>query len=230
MQGQRNKTVDVRAHVRGRTSNRPLVSCIMPTHNRRRFVPQAVQYFLRQDYPHRELIIVDDGTDTIRDLVPDTPPSMTAWTQSHHLPSATWPAARPGETVRHWDDDDWMAAWRITYQVDNLLKTQADICGLAQLRYMNQPRGKPGNTSILEEASRGWPVAPCVTQSLLAAACLSEYERGGRRPLCLAHQARKILALPDNTFYVALVHAGNTSPKRTADSRWQPVAVEEVWP
>jgi ADP-heptose:LPS heptosyltransferase/2-polyprenyl-3-methyl-5-hydroxy-6-metoxy-1,4-benzoquinol methylase len=41
-------------------------------------------------------------------------------------------------------------------------------------------------------------------------------------------QARKILALPDNSFYVALVHAGNTSPKRTADSRWQPAAAEEV--
>jgi glycosyltransferase involved in cell wall biosynthesis len=49
---------------------RPLVSCIMPTYNRRAFVPRAIQYFLRQDYTNRELIIIDDGTDVISDLVP----------------------------------------------------------------------------------------------------------------------------------------------------------------
>src|SRR5205807_10283597 len=48
----------------------PLVSCIMPTYNRRPFVPQAIQYFLRQDYINKELVIVDDGTDSVSDLVP----------------------------------------------------------------------------------------------------------------------------------------------------------------
>ena len=32
----------------------PLVSCIMPTYNRRALVPQAIEYFLRQDYPRRD--------------------------------------------------------------------------------------------------------------------------------------------------------------------------------
>ena len=40
----------------------------MPTANRRAFVPQALAYFMRQDYPHRELIIVDDGPNDVRDL------------------------------------------------------------------------------------------------------------------------------------------------------------------
>jgi glycosyltransferase involved in cell wall biosynthesis len=47
----------------------PLASCIMPTYNRRHFVPNALRYFCRQDYPHKELIIVDDGTDAVGDLV-----------------------------------------------------------------------------------------------------------------------------------------------------------------
>ena len=51
----------------------PLVSCIMPTYNRRPFVPKAIEYFLRQDYPNRELIILDDGDDRVADLVPDLP-------------------------------------------------------------------------------------------------------------------------------------------------------------
>jgi len=39
----------------------PLISCIMPTRDRRAFALQAVRYFLRQDYPQVELIIVDDS-------------------------------------------------------------------------------------------------------------------------------------------------------------------------
>jgi glycosyltransferase involved in cell wall biosynthesis len=38
----------------------PIASCIIPTANRRRFVPQAIRYFLTQDYPNKELIVVDD--------------------------------------------------------------------------------------------------------------------------------------------------------------------------
>ena len=49
----------------------PLVSCIMPTYNRRKFVPHAIRYFLRQEHQNKELIIVDDGTDCIADLIPD---------------------------------------------------------------------------------------------------------------------------------------------------------------
>ena len=51
----------------------PLVSCIMPTRNRRALVGQAIAYFLRQDYPRKELIVVDDGDDCIVDLMPPDP-------------------------------------------------------------------------------------------------------------------------------------------------------------
>jgi glycosyltransferase involved in cell wall biosynthesis len=51
----------------------PLVSCIMPTANRRAFVPRAIQYFLRQDYPEKELVILDDGEDSVADLIPADP-------------------------------------------------------------------------------------------------------------------------------------------------------------
>ena len=45
-----------------------LVSSILPTRNRRRFVAQAVRCFERQRYPDRELIVVDDGEDQVEDL------------------------------------------------------------------------------------------------------------------------------------------------------------------
>ena len=46
----------------------PLVSCVMPTRDRRTFARQAIWYFLRQDYPSKELIVLDDGDDAIEDL------------------------------------------------------------------------------------------------------------------------------------------------------------------
>jgi Glycosyl transferase family 2 len=43
----------------------------MPTANRRRFVSQAIRYFLAQEYSNKELLIVDDGEEAVGDLVPE---------------------------------------------------------------------------------------------------------------------------------------------------------------
>src|SRR5207249_9398199 len=69
--GKMTATAPVSENIRGSVAD-PLVTCIMPTHNRRRFVPQAVRCFLRQDYPNLELLIVDDGSDQIADCVPES--------------------------------------------------------------------------------------------------------------------------------------------------------------
>src|SRR5262245_66654207 len=55
---------------------RPLVSCIMPTRQRRAFVPAAIRQFLEQDYPERELLVIDDGGDPVRDLIPADDPRV----------------------------------------------------------------------------------------------------------------------------------------------------------
>ena len=41
----------------------------MPTYNRRPYVKLAFGHFFWQEYPNKELIIVDDGTDSVEDLV-----------------------------------------------------------------------------------------------------------------------------------------------------------------
>jgi len=58
---------------------RPVVSCIMPTYNRRKFVPQAIRYFLRQSYEPKELLIIDDGSDPVNDLVPVNVFGISDW-------------------------------------------------------------------------------------------------------------------------------------------------------
>jgi glycosyltransferase involved in cell wall biosynthesis len=123
----------------------PLVSCIMPTYNRRAFVPQALQYFLRQDYPNRELIIVDDGTDAIGDLAENLP-----GVRYLRLPARKSIGAKrnlacqhaQGEIVAHWDDDDWYSSDRLRYQVEPILAGKADLTGLENAFVLELPGGE----------------------------------------------------------------------------------------
>lgn len=45
----------------------PLVSVIIPTYNRPELLQEAIESVMSQTYPHKEIIVVDDGSDTIPD-------------------------------------------------------------------------------------------------------------------------------------------------------------------
>jgi glycosyltransferase involved in cell wall biosynthesis len=47
---------------RGLPLARPLISVLLPVHNRPQWVGRAVESVLAQDYPHVELIVIDDGS------------------------------------------------------------------------------------------------------------------------------------------------------------------------
>ena len=51
----------------------PRISAIMPTADRRRFVPAAIAQFLAQGRDDVELVILDDGADSVADLIPGDP-------------------------------------------------------------------------------------------------------------------------------------------------------------
>ncbi len=111
----------------------PLISCIMPTKNRRAFVAQALRYFERQDYPNKELIVVDDGEDLVVDLISQYPYVRYLAPQYMHSVGGKRNIAceaAHGEIICHWDDDDWYAPTRLSYQVAPLLTGEADITGL----------------------------------------------------------------------------------------------------
>ena len=45
---------------RGRLNKLPLISCVMPTYGRPNYVDEAVGMFVQQDYPAKELVILND--------------------------------------------------------------------------------------------------------------------------------------------------------------------------
>lgn len=112
----------------------PLVSCIMPTKNRQNFVAQAIKYFKRQDYPNKELVIVDDGENKVRNLVQEDVRIRYIDTNSKELSIGELRniaiAESRGAIIAHWDDDDWYGDTRLSYQVTPLLRGHTDISGL----------------------------------------------------------------------------------------------------
>jgi glycosyltransferase involved in cell wall biosynthesis len=114
-------------------NEKPLISCIMPTFNRRFFIPQSIKYFLSQDYPNKELIIVDDGTDPVMDIVPTY--DQIKYINLRQKASIGYKRnlavkKSEGEIIAHWDDDDWYSEKRLSYQIQPLLEGTADLCGL----------------------------------------------------------------------------------------------------
>ncbi|GAA2834831.1 glycosyltransferase family 2 protein [Kitasatospora sp. CM 4170] len=122
----------------------PLVTCVMPTRDRRGFVAQALACFLAQDYPALELVVVDDGRDAVADLMPDDP--RVRYLRLPHTRSIgakrniAVQGAR-GEIVVGWDDDDWHGPGRISAQTAPLLAGTADLTGLGTPVFLDTRTG-----------------------------------------------------------------------------------------
>lgn len=108
-----------------------LVSCIMATHDRRRFVADAVACFQAQTLVDSELIVVDDGADSVMDLVPTGDRFRYVQLEGRHhfcaLRDVGLKFAR-GKYVAVWDDDDLPAPERLAVQVGALEVSGAALC------------------------------------------------------------------------------------------------------
>ncbi len=204
----------------------PLVSCLMPTTSARRiFLPQAIRYFLRQDYPTKELLIVDDGSESVRGLVPES--DLVRYV---HLPSQRSLGAKrnracelaSGEILVHWDDDDWHAPHRLSYQVDHLREDGIELCGLARMWFYD-PRANRLWQYVYPPGGKKWLAGGslCFTRELWQRHPFPTVNIGEDNRFVAAVPDNQIRALEDLDFYVALIHPDNTSKKQTSGRRWQ---------
>jgi glycosyltransferase involved in cell wall biosynthesis/cyclopropane fatty-acyl-phospholipid synthase-like methyltransferase len=204
----------------------------MPTANRRAFVPHAIRYFLNQDYPNRELIVMDDGADPIGDLIPGDPRIRyfrLEGTRSLGVKRNLACEQARGEVILHWDDDDWMASWRISYQVHHLMEADADICGIARM-YFFAPHREQAWLYVFPEEARPWVGGGslCYTKAIWREDPFRDVTIGEDNQFLQGEHPKRVAVLEDPRFYVALVHPENTSPKVTEDSRWQPRPAMEM--
>lgn len=135
-----------------------LVSAIMPTADRRRYIPDAIRRFLAQDYPDKELIIVDDGDDPVGDLVLKDPQIRYVFDKPRRLLGDKRNFCcqlAHGEVIAHWDDDDYYASWRLTRQVNELRKG-FDICGLADPLLFHQEENRAYQLQFPWQKTKPW--------------------------------------------------------------------------
>lgn len=226
---------------------RPLVSCIMATWNRRRFVPLALRCFFAQDYAGpAELVVIDDGPDPVGDLVG---PSNTQTPNAGgggfarvvryvHLHGRSSIGAKfnfgirvaRGDVLALWADDDWHGPQRLRLQMDALLASGARMCGSDQVVFADLRTG---------EAWRYEYIPHQRTQFYLVGGTMM-FRRSfwNERPFedrssaednaFIAQRGEPFCNVSSDSWYVAAMHAGNTSPKplelRQGSDQWTRLA------
>lgn len=113
----------------------PLVSVCTPTFNRRPFIPTMFECFRNQTYPKDriEWVIVDDGTDRIKDLVESSgisqikyfelPKKVSLGEKRNYMHSKA-----TGSIIVYMDDDDYYPPERISHAVDKLMDNKQALC------------------------------------------------------------------------------------------------------
>jgi len=210
----------------------PLVSCIMPTCDRRSFAPQAVRCFQRQDYPNLELVIVDDGVDAINDSIPDDA-RIRYFRLDHKL---TIGAKRNfaceqsrGDFIVHWDDDDWYPVWRVRAQIGAMAERNADVCGSSQVYYFDPVSGRAWHYQYAGSGT-AWVAGNTLAyrRSFWERKKFPDIRVGEDSRFVWGAPAGGICDLNDPGLCVATAHAGNTSRKETGGSYWRPIPGEYI--
>lgn len=202
----------------------PLVNCIMPTCDRRGYIPQAIRNFLRQDYPNLELLILDDGVDTVADCVPeDARIRYLRLDQKMSIGAKRNLACEQssGEYIVHWDDDDWYPTWRVRAQIQAMVESTASLCGTSQVYFFDP------NTNRAWQYKYGVSGVNWVAGSTLAYRRsfwehhkFPDIQVGEDSRFVWSAAGNKICDLSDPTLCMATVHASNTSPRETGGAFW----------
>ena len=113
----------------------PFVSVCTPTFNRRPFIQNMFRCFLNQNYPKDriEWIIVDDGTDKIKDLIDKSGiPQIKYFALPEKLPLGAkrnfMHKQTKGSIIVYMDDDDYYPPERISHAVERLQGDKNALC------------------------------------------------------------------------------------------------------
>ncbi len=200
----------------------------MPTANRRRFVLPSIRLFLEQDYVNKELVIVDDGDDCIEEVVPRDQRIRYIRQSCGSLGAKRNVACEEarGEIILHWDDDDWYAPWRMTYQIDSLLSGDFDLCGIACMFFVD-PVSQVAWEYVFSGSSPSWVggASFCYWKSFWQNRRFANVTRGEDARFLLRTRI-KLKVLPNHKFFAGRVHDRNTCKRAVA--RYPKVSLERL--
>jgi O-antigen biosynthesis protein len=220
--------------ISARAADPPLISCVMPTRGRPRFVAQAIAYFRRQDYPNRELVIVHDDATDLPEHAGGSDILLVRCAGSIGGKRQAGAEAARGDIIAHWDDDDWYAPERLSRQAEPIRHGIADITSFSDVIFM-QP-----------SARRFWTVTPelfarMFVGKVLGAALMfrrDTWRRSGPYPpislredcafmVRAIRDGAKLCPMPGRELYFYVRHGANTwkfdEGRFMTESDWIPI-------
>ncbi len=184
------------------------ISCIMPTKNRRQFVPRAIACYLAQSYGPRELIVMDNG-ESIADLIPKDPSiryvRLNSTISTGQLRNFCCQIAG-GEFIAHWDDDDWYHPYRLAEQIGAIGPKQ--VTGYNSILF----HGDKGVFSYSGAADYAVGTSLLYRKSYWQANKFKAINVG--EDVAFTDAAKPVIVVADGRHRcVASIHAKNTSPR-----------------
>lgn len=121
-----------------RSQRADFVSCILPASGRRPSIERAIAGFARQDHDAAELLILDDGPESLAELAERVPGVVY-----HRLERPMSTGAKRnigaelarGDFLASWGEDDWQASDRLSTQLAALQAAKAEATGPTAMLY-----------------------------------------------------------------------------------------------
>jgi UDP:flavonoid glycosyltransferase YjiC (YdhE family) len=212
-----------------REARLPRVSCLMITSSPKRdhLAQLAIELFMKQTYPHKELIIVDDGLeDSLRVWLTENYPDAMDDEQVIyiHLPTENKPlgalrnmavAKASGDYLAQWDDDDLSHPQRLAVQMAAIHTFRADACTLEreQLWWLHERR-------LAFSASRLWEGSLICAKTKLPP--YPEKRKGEDTPVAeKVVQTGRVALLDYPQLYTYVFHGQNTFDAEHWERHWQ---------
>jgi glycosyltransferase involved in cell wall biosynthesis len=212
-----------------RSPDLPLVSAVCVTADRREFVRAAIACFVAQDYPEKELVVIDDGRDRVGDLCAAVPRcryvALDGEKRKIGVKRNLGAEAAAGEILCHWDDDDWSAPSRIRDQVERMLASGKAVSGYHSMLFWD------GTRAFRYKGPLDYSVgsALCYQKDFWRRhAFVAEDHRRWEDNVFVqdARNERQIVCADAEKLMVARIHAANTCPKKPAEAPLQWAAVD----
>ena len=217
----------------------PLISCLMVTRGRYQQARLSIASFLKQTYPNRELVVLDDDSDS----------RLSEWIKSQanpllrliQLPDERLPLGKlrnfsvdhaRGEYVCQWDDDDLNDPLRLEVQLQTMLATDSQASLLA--RWMIW---WPQSQRLALSCYRDWEGSLLCMRSLMPR--YPSHFRRGEDTIMLQELIPKVrLARVDlPRLYLYVVHGANTFEAnhfenhwKHATAQWEGRDLQRLWP
>jgi glycosyltransferase involved in cell wall biosynthesis len=164
----------------------PLISVLIPTYNREKYIKQAIDSVIAQDYRPIEIIVVDDGsTDGTKEIVKKYDKSIVKYfyQKNKGIPGArnACLSKAKGEYIAWLDSDDYYLPGKLTAQM-NYMRKHPD-CEIVFTKYENFLESKEvKNNKIAMDMVRREKEVEYKTYLMSSLAKKSFYEKVGEFP------------------------------------------------